>query len=270
MSDTSIIDAHAHLGLNPRFYFPESGWRDVLAHMDRCRVDAIVQTHQSMLSGDWASGADENLEAYEGSNGRILAYAPYNPNHPDAVGRVERLLELCHYVGIKIHPSFHGLYADDDAYEPAWCVAQERGVPILTHSYDRSAATPSQKLSWVPLFVKWLEAFPDVDLILGHSGGLPTGHRESVQLARSFTNVWLDTAGDPVAYGFLEYVVGEVGSGRLLYGSDLTWIDSRAHLARIFGSRIGVTDKQNILGGNARQLFRLDDVSSCDEGGVKR
>ena len=260
MTDTPIIDVHSHLGLNTKFYFPEWRWEDVLAHMDLCRVDVIIQTHQAMIGGAWAAGERENLEAYEGSDGRILAYALFNPNDREPVGRLERLLDQHHYVGIKIHPSFHGTYANDDVYEPAWSTAQARGVPILTHSYDRGAASPTQKLSWVPLFGKWVEKFPDVDLILGHSGGLPTGHRESVELARSCPNVWLDLAGDPIAHGFVEYVVGEIGAERFLYGSDLTWIDSRAHLARVYGARIGNGEKKRILGENAAVLFGLGDI----------
>ncbi len=260
MTETPIIDVHSHLGVSTKFYFPEWRWRDVLSHMDLCCVDTIVQTHQSMLGSDWAAGEKESLEAYEGSNGRILAYAPFNPNHLDPVERVERLLDQTHYVGIKIHPSFHEIHADDEAYAPAFRLARERGVPILTHSYDRNAASPPQKLSWVPLFGKWVRKFPDVDLILGHSGGLPTGHRESVELARSCPNVWLDMAVDPIAYGFVEYIVREIGAERLLYGSDLTWIDSRAHLARVYGAQIDKGDKKKILGGNAALLFGREAV----------
>ena len=260
MIDTPIIDVHAHLGVNPRFYFPKWRWQDVLEHMGVCGVDILIQAHQSMMGADWECGEAETLAAYEASEGRILAYAPYNPNHPASAGRVERLLDRPHGVGIKIHPSFHGVYADDDMYEPAWRLAQERGVPVLTHSYDRRAASPSQKLSWVLLFERWTDRFPDVPLILGHAGGLAQGHREAVRLAKSHPNVYLDMAGDTVAYGFVEYGVGELGPERLLYGSDLTWIDSRAHLGRVIAADIGNTAKRQILGGNALELFGLGDL----------
>lgn len=259
MSKTTVIDAHAHLGICPQFYFPVYRWQDVLKHMDATGVDILIQANQSMLGVDLESAEQENREAFEGSRGRIYAYAVYNPNNHDAATMVPRLLAERHYVGIKIHPSFHGIHADNELYRPAWTLAQEHKVPILTHSYDRTARNPNQALSWVMYFEKWIKAFPDVTLILGHSGGLPQGHREAVGLAKKYPNVYLDLAGDTFANGFVEWVVKEIGADRLLYGSDLTWIDTRAELYRVIAADIDTAAKRRILGENAIRLFpRMD------------
>ncbi len=253
---TTVIDAHAHLGINPRFYFPFWRCEDVLEHMDWCKVDYIIQPHQSMMNGDWECGLAETLQAYEKSDGRILAYAPFNPNTKN-LEKVDELLGQMPFVGIKIHPSSHGLSADEEEWRDCWLLAQKHQTPILTHSYDRNAASPSQRLSWVRLFEKWLQEFPDVSLILGHSGGLPRGNIEAVQMARKYPNIYLDIAGDNVSPGFIEWTVNELGAERLLYASDLTWIDSRVQLWRVITAEVSDAEKNLILGKNAIRLFEL-------------
>ncbi len=258
MNQTPIIDVHSHLGVYPAFYFPCWKWTDVLKHMDICGVNIIIQAHQALLFSDWERGEKDSKDAYDGSNKRILSYTYFNPNAVDNAERVREHLAQPHYVGIKIHPSNHDIYADDESYRGAWEAARQFSVPILTHSYDKSAPRITHKFSWVPLFEKWVREFPDVSLILGHSGGLPLGHRAAVALAKRYDNVYLDMAGDTISYGFIEFVINNIGSERFMYASDLTWIDSRAHLGRIIAADIDAQAKEKILGGNAAKLFGLN------------
>lgn len=95
-------------------------------------------------------------------------------------------------------------------------------------------------------------------MILGHAGGRYEGHLAAAALARAHPNVYLDLAGDGYALGLVEYLVAEVGAGRILYGSDLTWIDPRTQLGMILDAEIPEADKAKILRDNAVRLFRLE------------
>jgi predicted TIM-barrel fold metal-dependent hydrolase len=100
-------------------------------------------------------------------------------------------------------------------------------------------------------------AYPQVPFILGHGGGRPDGHRAAVELAQRYPHVYLDLSGDSYYLGLVEWLVKGVGAERVLYASDLTWIDPRTQLARVWGANLPDAAKSAILYDNARQLFHL-------------
>lgn len=254
-----IIDVHAHLGAWPRFYIPDVSLSVILRGMDTTGVDKIICAHHAFLVYYFEQGIDESLRAYEESNGRVLNYAVYNPNHPDeTMSIVEKCMRERAFVGIKIHPSFHQCYADDERYRVIWEYGSKKKVPMLTHSWDYSVENPLQKFSFPSLFEKFIKEYPSVNLILGHAGGRYNGHLAAVELARKYKNVYLDLAGDSYSFGLVEWLVEKAGADRVLYGSDLPWMDPRTHLGRVIGARIADEDKIKVLGLNTSRLFKLD------------
>jgi predicted TIM-barrel fold metal-dependent hydrolase len=182
---------------------------------------------------------------------------------PDGLEFVRQSLAEPAVVGIKIHPSFHQISAADDCWRPAWELAAAQGVPILTHSWCVSDYNPVQRYSQPTLFGRYVREFPEVGLILGHAGGRYEGHMAAAALARDHENVYLDLAGDCYSLGLVEYLVAEVGAERILYGSDLTWIDPRTQLGMILDAEVTDEDKALILRDNALRLFsRIKEVNS--------
>jgi hypothetical protein len=158
-------------------------------------------------------------------------------------------------VGVKIHPSMHGCYADDECYNVVWQLADERRVPILTHSWDLSEQNSTQKFSFPSRFEPFVVRYPKVMLILGHAGGRYRGHMAAAELARRYSNVLLDTAGDCYTLGLVEYLVEHAGADKVLFGSDLTWLDPRTQLGMILDAEVTTDDKQKILRANAARVF---------------
>jgi predicted TIM-barrel fold metal-dependent hydrolase len=208
-------------------------------------------------------GLREGLAAHRESGGRILLYSVFDPRLPDGLEFVRQSLAEPAVVGIKIHPSFHQISAADDCWRPAWELAAAQGVPILTHSWCVSDYNPVQRYSQPTLFGRYVREFPEVGLILGHAGGRYEGHMAAAALARDHENVYLDLAGDCYSLGLVEYLVAEVGAERILYGSDLTWIDPRTQLGMILDAEVTDEDKALILRDNALRLFsRIKEVNS--------
>ena len=67
----------------------------------------------------------------------------------------------------------------------------------------------------------------------------------------------MDFAGDIFVPGLIEEYVKRVGSKRLLFGTDMPWVDIRFQLANVMNLDIDENDKRNILGLNAIKLFNL-------------
>jgi predicted TIM-barrel fold metal-dependent hydrolase len=250
-----IIDAHCHLGRSPQFHFPDVSLRAVLATMDQLGIARAVCCHLGMLQGAWELGLQESIEAYQESEGRIRCYVAFDPHMPDGLERVARCLDREEFVGIKIHPTMHGCYGDEACYDVVWQLARQRGIPILTHSWDLSEQNPSQKFSYPDRFAGYAERYPNVLLILGHAGGRYRGHQAAAALARRCPNVLLDTSGDCYTLGLIEYLVQQAGADKVLFGSDLTWLDPRTQLGMILDAEITASVRQQILGVNAARVF---------------
>ena len=250
-----IIDAHCHLGRSPQFHFPDVSVRTMLVIMDRLSIERAVCCHLAMLQGAWELGFAESVAAFRESAGRITFYAVFDPTLSDALALVTRCLGREEFVGVKIHPSLHGCYADDERYDTVWQLAARRQVPILTHSWDISAQNPAQKYSFPSRFETYAARYPEVTLILGHAGGRYRGHIAAAELARRYPNVLLDTAGDCYTLGLIEYLVEQAGADKVLFGSDLTWLDPRTQLGMIYDADITTEAKRQVLGDNAASTF---------------
>jgi predicted TIM-barrel fold metal-dependent hydrolase len=253
-----IVDVHCHLGRSPQFRFPDTSIGTMLRMMDRLGIDRAVCCHLAFLHGELEVGFRESVQAYRESKGRLLLYTVFDPNQSGSIDFVDECLEREGFVGVKIHPSFHGCYADDDRYEPIWQLAAQRQIPILTHSWDVSEQNPAQKYSFPSRFEKFVDRYTEVTLILGHAGGRYGGHVAAADLARRYPRVFLDLAGDCYTLGLVEYLVEHAGADKVLFGSDLTWIDPRTQLGMILDTSISTEDKKQILGLNAAKIFPFD------------
>jgi uncharacterized protein len=254
-----IIDAHIHLGPIHQYYNYQLALSDLLEVMDRLHIQYAISSHTAaLLHGDLNLGIEESLQAYESSGGRILSYHVYNPWMPDrCLKLMERYLDRAIFKGIKIHPSWHGVPADDERYEAVWQYAQDRQLVLLSHSWDMSVTNPIQRYSFPALFETHLARHPQVRFIFAHSGGRPNGIREAVRLGKMYGNVLFDIAGDIYHTGFVEYLDQSVGSDRILFGSDYSMMDPRQMLGVVLGAEIDPAAKARILGENAARLFDI-------------
>ncbi len=253
-----IIDAHCHRGDWPAFQIPDRSLAAMLRLMDRLGIERAISAHSAWLLGDAEQGFAESVADGRQSAGRVLSYAVFDPRQAGSLALVGRALgDRDTFVGVKIHPSQHGLPADDDRYRAVWELAAREDIPILTHSWEISDYNPTQELSFPARFARFVEEFPGVTLILGHAGGRYRGYLAAAELARQHSNVWLDLSGDGYALGVIEYLVEQVGAERVLFGTDMNWFDPRTHIGRVLDAAIPAADKEKILRGNALRLFHL-------------
>jgi predicted TIM-barrel fold metal-dependent hydrolase len=252
-----IVDAHTHLGEITAFRTVDATVEGMLSAMDHLGIDVCIQMHVAGL-GPFQEAYEVSEAAYRLSDGRLPYAMIYNPLYmEESLDWVTRSLDQPRAVGIKIHPSFNRIYPEDARYEPAWQLAAQRGVPIITHSWAVSDYNPVQKYSTPDHFEHYVARYPQVNLILGHAGGLYAGHLAAVELARRYPNVYMDISGDAYSFGLIEWLVQQVGAERILFGSDVNWIDQRTHLGRVLDADITLEQKQLILGENACRLFKL-------------
>ena len=254
-----IVDSHLHLGTTMAAPRLDKSMEATLSLMDHMGVDMAIQASSALMHGQLERGYQKCLKDYQESGGRFLSYAYFDPHDPEAhLQSVRACLDEEPFVGIKIHPAKARCFPDDKLWDVIWRCASQRNVPILTHSWWTSSYNPTQQYATPDRFERYVSEYPDVQLILGHAGGRYEGHRAAVALMNAHPNVWVDLSGDLYAFGQVEWFVAQVGAERILFGTDITFLDGRTVLGHILDADISRQEKGLILGENAAHLFRLD------------
>ncbi|MFH1707929.1 MAG: amidohydrolase family protein [Planctomycetota bacterium] len=252
LGDVDIIDAHMHLNAPP-FYVPAADAAALIAAMDKYGIRRGIIAPQLAITCDMRAGNDEALAAAAASGGRLMAYCTVNPRYPEEMNPE---LERCFAAGavaVKIHPGIHDTAVTDPAYNRVYTFAQERGVPVLAHTWGESPRHGPR------LFVEITARFPRLVVILGHAGGTFAGMRETIEAVRARpANLYADLTGSMPYLNRVELLVRAVGAERVLYGSDAPWLEPGQTLGPVLFAAIGDEERRLILGGNIRRLLHLD------------
>jgi predicted TIM-barrel fold metal-dependent hydrolase len=155
-------------------------------------------------------------------------------------------------IGVKFHPDMHQCAVDDAKYKPAWEFANEHHLPLLSHTSAGSHYNP------VKAFEKLADMYPNVSVLIGHSGFGSIGADHTIEVAKKCPNVYADITGSTATYGILERMVGELGADRVLLGTDLPFIDPRSQIGRVAFAKISDDEKRQILGLNASRIFGIN------------
>ena len=243
-----IYDLHGHMGVWHSIYFPRADAPEMIRTMDECGVRMLVFSHHmALFCPDLGNRC--SVEAVRRYPDRLRAYCAVNPNYPEHLER-DLATFADHrdvYVGFKFLADYHGIAISDPRYWPAWEYANERELLILTHTWGGS---PFDGAAVVRAMA---ERYPRVKLLLGHScHGDWDG---AVGLARDFPNIYLELTALFDDRGILEKFVGEVGSERLLFGTDLPWFDPHQAIGALLSADINDEDRHNICHRNAEKLL---------------
>jgi predicted TIM-barrel fold metal-dependent hydrolase len=235
-----IIDAHCHAGAGQAMTAP---WTT------RARIEVTLE-HMAEAGIDKTVLFPVNDADYEKQNqgiadfcarypGKFIGFAKHDPEAEQ--GRIRRMLrhevEELGLRGLKLHKA--------PTREVLEAVAEFK-IPILYHPRE------------VSLFNAIAAGYPQVTLIMAHLGSYRSKnlawHSEAIAIARRFPNVYLETSA-VVALRFIEMAIKELGSERVLFGSDGPENDSRLELYKIRLLKLPPADEAKILGGNIQRLL---------------
>ncbi len=182
----------------------------------------------------------------------MFGYCVVNPNYPaHAVQELARCLDAG-MIGIKLAASRR---ADDAHLDPIAAVAGERGVPILHHVWQRRRREwPGQEASDAVELSRLAERHPGARFILAHLGG-GGDWSHTVRAVRRQPNVWVDLSGSGIDPDMVERALDELGSERLLWGTDLTIDTGWAKLRYLESLALPPSAMDAIRGGNAATVF---------------
>jgi aminocarboxymuconate-semialdehyde decarboxylase len=265
--------------------------------MDEAGVDvqvvSVIPTQfyywaEAGLAADIAAAANEHIAALARSQpGRLAGLATVSLQHPRlAAEQLEQAMSRLGLRGAEISTAAAGRDFSDPYFEPFWEAAEHLGAFVLIHPYgctleDRlspfylgnvigNPAETTLALSHL-IFGGVLDRHPGLRICAAHGGGyLPyyagrSDHAwevrpESRTTARPPSAYLRDLYYDALVYraDTLAHLVGAVGAGRVLLGTDYPFdMGVTDPLDRLAVAGLGDADRAAIAGGTAAALLGI-------------
>lgn len=233
------------------------------AGIDRAVVLPVATNPEKLTKINDISIAENNRE------GLIL----FGCVHPEASNSLEEIRRLAAsgIRGIKIHPVYQGVDADDIRFLRILNKAAEEGICVVAHAGD-DIGFPGALQSSPEKFARALSEVGEVKLILAHMGGWKRWDEVAPLFAHR--SVMLDTSFSLGEIPFLEEnvpaeekkllsetdfctLVRAMGADRILFGTDSPWSDQKASAQAIRALPLTDEEKEMILWKNAEKLLQI-------------
>ncbi|MDP2856674.1 MAG: amidohydrolase family protein [Bacillota bacterium] len=261
-----IIDSHVHLS---KFGHEGKSFAEVrdalLQDMKSSGVAHAVIFPDSEPTGVVA-GLDECLELAEGNPALSVAGTVFVPAvGPDDLVKLRSLAATGKIVGLKLYPGFEVFYPIEERCHPLYEMCVEHSVPVVFHSGESLQLTERERLNHPYEIAKVAKRFPELKIVIAHFSQPHIFACRDVVLANP--NVHVDISGlahpeviEACGLGQIRRVLRQVASCRpdkVTFGTDWPLCDVKLHIDLVISLPIPAADKQSIIGGNARRLFRL-------------
>ncbi|HYW32958.1 MAG TPA: amidohydrolase family protein [Gemmatimonas sp.] len=287
------VDYHQHLvspAFEPIVKLPARNGQALLAELDAAGISkaVVLSTGYSFADerknlpdpdgltraeNDWISGQ------VVGGRGRLIGFCGVNPLRPAALTELDRCLGLPGMKGVKLHLGNAGISLRDAAHAARMAevfrLAERKGASVLVHMRARGGLNFGAEDA--RLFLdKLLLAAPSIEVVVAHFAGAGPGYPPQADslmavfgaaVARKdsrMRNVYFDvativTAESTVAeLALVAKRVREVGSERVLYGSDLSPPGGSIRAGwEIFRDRVPLTAAEmRTIAGNVTRFAR--------------
>jgi predicted TIM-barrel fold metal-dependent hydrolase len=251
-SRREIFDAHLHTpsenGEVFQWNLVTRNMGDFVAYLDKCGVRrGVISAARSNV----AATPDE----YRAGNREVLKYSEryerrFRPScvvTPFRIDEALREVEECHKLGFRWLGEFCN-YMTGYKYEtPEWTQIMGLAAKLRMVIQIHTNTTEMRYLAG---------RFPENTIVFPHFGGNQKDIGERFAIVAAHKNCSMDVSGSGIErVGILEKAIKEIGSDRVLYGSDFTINEPSAVLARIDNAFLTVRDRDNILYRNVERLL---------------
>ncbi len=193
---------------------------------------------------------DEVLQALDTWHHRAFGFVYLNPNHvKESLAELERCVARGPMVGVKLWVARH---CNAPELDPIVERAMELKAIVFQHTYLKVGGNLPGESTPMEL-AELARRHPAATIICGHTGA---DWEIGIRAIRDCKNVAVDLAGSDPTAGLTEMAVRELGSDRVLFGSDAGGRSFASQLGKVFGANIPESDKRLILAGNLERLLQ--------------
>jgi predicted TIM-barrel fold metal-dependent hydrolase len=260
-----IIDIHAHIGTFQNF---DLSMPTLLGNLERYGVQMALISNIDGANLPGTTGNLDEIESNQATADSVLKYPHLfrgllwtRPNQSQPIEDFERFLTNPAYdsvfVGLKFHPSMNQFSADSEVVDPYLELCARHGLAAVFHS------DPGGNASAERIYAS-ARRHPGVPIILYHMGFFGPHQGTIDVVAESLMNgdadLYLGTAqADPAQ---VLTAVEELGSERILFGSDAAFFGSRHYeeyeaMIDTLAVSLSPDEFRNVVRDNAIRVFNL-------------
>jgi hypothetical protein len=183
----------------------------------------------------------------------LLQYVVIHPDIEETYRQAEQMLKSKNCVGIKIHPERHA-YSIREHGDRIFAFAAKHNTVVLAHSGEQRSLPGDM--------VEFADRYPEMKLIVAHLGcgwdGDKTYQVRAIQKSKNH-NIYTDTSSaQSITPRLIEWAVSEIGSERILFGTDTPLYFTMMHRIRIECGQLSDSIKEDIFYRNAERLFKME------------
>lgn len=248
-----IIDIHAHLGKYFQFRINHWDAGEVLQKADELGIAQICVSHTYGLCYDASEGNTLTLQAALNFPGRILAGGVLDPREPDE--KIAEEFFRCNAqvtMWNELHPALHRYPLNGPGYRTILDLIDTSPKPVLFHTDE------SDRYSKPEFLLEVIPNYPDIPFIIGHSGNVIGGFEKAMNIAAKFDNAFLDSTFSRNYWGIMEKMIDTVGAEKILFGSDMPFLNGSAQVGKLLSAQITDRQKELIFRENALKLLKMD------------
>jgi uncharacterized protein len=247
-----IFDAHLHTPSDNGEVFQ---WNlvtrtmpEFVAYLDKCGVRrgviSAARSNTAQTPADYVAGNRESKKYSEKYGGR---FEPSCVITPFRIDEALREIEECHKLGFRWLGEFCN-YMTGYRYEtPEWAQVMRLAAKLNMVIQIHTNAEEMRMLA---------AGFPENTIVFPHLGGNQKDIAARIAIVAAHKNCSIDVSGSGVErVGILEKAVKEIGSDRVLYGSDFTINEPSSVIARVNNAFLTPADRENILFRNVERLL---------------
>lgn len=242
-----VIDCHGHIGPHSRYFVPEDDIDHIIGAMDSLGIDMISLNALQALEGDYKGGNEATAAAVQNYPDRVIGHCCINPNYPDDVeAETLRCFEEFGARMLKFHCAWHQTPPEHPHYRPAIEYCAQHRIPLVSH---------------LPHYVKNLPGYadlaceyPDMPFIVAHATA-PEVIDPIGEICAPVENMYFDTCGYAMYNHSIERLVKAVGEDRVLFGSDVAWLNIAYQLGQVLFADISDDAREKIIGLNFQRLM---------------
>lgn len=206
----------------------------------------ISEIRTSAMDGllfDGITGNKAIDEAINHNQFKIRGYVTANPYYDEDIRLAINKLHNPHYYGVKLYPSKNWYPYDGELYKDILNEASNLGKYFLLHGSPEEAERVMKK-------------YPHLNVLLAHATQSYEFMDKVIALSKKYPQLYVDICCRYIINGAIEYLVNNIGSDRVLFGSDSNLLSQEAHLGWLGYSNLSYEEKMDILSNNATKLVK--------------
>jgi uncharacterized protein len=251
------------------FHFPAQPLNGFLLEMDTAGVDQAVLLPVDVTSANGCQiVSNEQVAELARKQPRFIGFASVDPSETEAPRQLDHAIRELGLRGLNLDPAFQRFeLCDRNKLYPILQICQELKIPVLIHTGMSWTPTGLSRLARPFLVEDAVQAFPDLNFILGNFGW--PWLDEALMLAVKYPNVFVDTAilysgtprdmlkrclSDHIGLDTIERSLAT----KIVFGTNYPRVDMRRCVRGMRALGLSQSTQENIFQANASRLLGME------------